>query len=376
MSMDAFRVSPRGLRGPPGGGCVLARTKTRQYTTTGEELRHWREGLDQALRSPRKRRRPLKALAIGLVLLVIVAVGGTYTYAKVINGLLKRTNVTLAPASGQALNVLMVGSDSREGLTDPKDVERFGEVGGKRADTIILAQFVPNLKTPRGVLVSFPRDLFVTVIGGGRQFQSKINAAYGFGPQSVIDTVGALTGVPINHYMEVDIRGFRGMVDALGGIDVTTEAALYDSKLNFHLPAGKNHLDGNQALSFVRARHATPDGDFGRIKRQQQFLKAVTAKVGLSVLANPRRVNSLARAFASNVKVDQFFQIDDLVRFALSVRRVGPDQLETFSVPGNIGRVGAQSVVLMDQTKATPLFQALRDVKDPGKLPGQQASSP
>jgi anionic cell wall polymer biosynthesis LytR-Cps2A-Psr (LCP) family protein len=176
--------------------------------------------------------------------------------------------------------------------------------------------------------------------------------------------------------MEVDIRGFRGMVDALGGIDITVDKALYDSKLNFRLPGGKSHLDGNQALSFVRARHATADGDFGRIKRQQQFLKAVTAKVGLSVLAHPTRVDSLARAFANNVKVDQFFQIDDLIRFALSVRRVGPEQLETFSVPGNIGRVGAQSVVLMDQTKTAPLFQALRDVTDPGKVPGLQASSP
>ena len=85
----------------------------------------------------------------------------------------------------------------------------------------------------------------------------------------------------------------------------------------------------------------------------------------------------LVAGAADNVKVDQFFQLDDLVRFALSVRRVGPDQLETFSVPGDIGRAGAQSVVLMDQEKAGPLFQALRDVEDPAKLvPGTQASSP
>ena len=286
-----------------------------------------------------------------------------------------RTSVDLDPASGEALNVLLVGSDSREGLDDPIDTERFGSVGGRRADTIILAQLVPSQQ--RGVLLSFPRDLYVTVHGGGRQFQSKINAAYGYGPQGIIDTVGALTRMPINHYMEVDIRGFRGMVDAIGGIDITTEAALYDSKLNFRLPAGRSHLDGNQALSFVRARYATPDGDFGRIRRQQQFLRAVLEKVGAPsvYLKDPRRVNSLARAFASHVKVDQFFQLDDLIRIGLSVRRA--PALETFSVPGDVGSAGGQSVVLMDATKAEPLFQALRNVDDPAKvIPGAQASSP
>jgi LCP family protein required for cell wall assembly len=304
----------------------------------------------------------------------VAGTAGAYAYWRVIDQILDRTDVNLTPAAGKALNVLLVGSDSREGLDDPLDVERFGDVGGKRADTIILAQLVPGQQ--RGVLLHFPRDLYVTVHGGGRQFQSKINAAYGYGPQSVIDTVGALTQMPINHYMEIDIRGFRRIVDAIGGIDVTNETALYDSKLNFTLPAGTSHLDGNNALSFVRARHATPDGDFGRIRRQQQFIRAVMSKVGKpSVLGNPIRVNQLARAFADNVKVDQFFQLDDLIKFALSVRRVGPDQLETFSVPGDIGRVGSESVVVMDTTRAEPLFQALRNVDDPAKVvPGLQAA--
>lgn len=293
-------------------------------------------------------------------------------YARVIGGLFRRTDpLTLQPASGNALNVLLVGSDSREGLDDPTDVERFGSVGGRRADTIILAQLVPTQQ--RGVLVHFPRDLFVTVHAEGRQFSSKINSAYGYGPQSIIDTVSNLTQIPINHYMEIDIRGFRAMVDAIGGIEVTNDTSLYDSKLNFRLPKGASQLNGDQALSFVRARHATPDGDFGRIKRQQQFIRAVMSKVGdPSVLGNPVRVNELARAFARNVTVDQFFQLDDLVRFALSVRRVGPDQLETFSVPGSVGFRNRQSVVVMNDAEAEQLFAALRAAEDPkGLLPAQ-----
>jgi LCP family protein required for cell wall assembly len=342
--------------------------------TQGEELRRWREGLDQALRAPKRKRRPLRVVVIGLVLVVIAGTAGGYLYWQVIGGLFKRENVELSPASGKTLNVLLVGSDTREGLTDPLDIERFGSVQGKRADTIILAQLVP--REQRGVLLSFPRDLYVTVHAPGRQFQSKINAAYGYGPQSVIDTVGALTNMPINHYMEINLDGFRGMVDAVGGIEITTDTALYDSKLNFRLPQGKNQLDGNQALSFVRARYATPDGDFGRIRRQQQFLKAVMQKVGTpAVLTNPRKVNDLARAFARNVTVDQFFQLDDLVKFALSVRRT--PSLATFSVPGDIGNANGASVVVMDTAKAEPLFQALRDGEDPREVvPGLQATAP
>jgi LCP family protein required for cell wall assembly len=342
--------------------------------TQGEELRHWREGLDAALRAPIRRRRPLKVLALSLVLLVVAGTAGAFAYWRVIGGLFDRTNVNLAPASGKALNIILVGSDSREGLTTPEDVERFGEVGGKRSDTIILAQLIP--REQRGVLVSFPRDLYIPIHEGERQYWGKINSAYGSGPQTLIDTVGALTGVPINHYMEIDIRGFRAMVDAIGGIDITQDVPLYDSKLNFRLPKGTSHLDGNSALSFVRARHATPGGDFDRIKRQQQFLRVVMSKVGRpSVLGNPVRVNQLARAFAANVKVDQYFQLDDLVRFALSVRRVGQDQLETYSVPGTCcGRVNGESIVRYDEAQAAPLFQALRDAEDPHKTVPAQAS--
>ena len=307
--------------------------------------------------------------------MIVAALSAGYAYWRIINGLFTRTNVNLATASGGVLNILLVGSDSREGLDDPADVARFGSVGGKRADTIILAQIVPSEQ--RGVLLHLPRDLYVTVHGGGQASNAKINSAYNYGPQGVIDTVGALTRLPINHYMEVDIRGFRRMVDAIGGIDVCVkESNFYDSKLNFRLPPGDNHLDGNSALSYVRARHATPNGDFGRIERQQQFIRAVMGKIGKpSVLGNPRRVNDLARSFAQNITVDQAFQFDDLVRFALSIRRVGPDQLLTYSVPGHSGRVGSQSVVLIDTQQAEVLFSALRNGADPSQvIPTTQAA--
>jgi anionic cell wall polymer biosynthesis LytR-Cps2A-Psr (LCP) family protein len=179
----------------------------------------------------------------------------------------------------------------------------------------------------------------------------------------------ALTGVPINHYVEVNFIGFRRMVDSMGGIDVCNQQSFYDPVINFGLSSGEHHLTGNQALQYVRTRHATADGDFGRIKRQQEFFRAVMAKVGRpAVLGNPLRVNGLATAFAQNVTVDQFFKLPDLVRLALSLRRAQQNQLETYSVPARVGHIGAQSVVFVDNTKAEPLFAALRSVKSPAAL--------
>ena len=309
----------------------------------------------------------MRGIGIALVLVIIVGVAGGYYYWHTIAGLFQRTSVNLSEASGGAMNVLLVGSDSREGLTDPADVNRFGRPGGRRSDTIMLAQVIPSQQ--RGVLISIPRDLWVTVRHDGRSFQGKINSAYGYGPQAVIDTVYGLTGVPINHYVEVNFGGFRKMVDSIGGIDVCNRQSFYDTVIGFGLTTGPHHLNGLDALQYVRTRHATADGDFGRIKRQQEFLRAVMAKIGRpAVLGNPVRVNRLATAFAQNVTVDQFFKLPDLVKLAVSLRRVGQNQLQTYSVPSYIGSAGGQSVVFVNQTDAEPLFMALRQVKDPAPV--------
>jgi LCP family protein required for cell wall assembly len=306
--------------------------------------------------------------------LLLVAVGG-YSYSRSISGLFGRTTLMLDPVDAHVMNILLVGSDSREGITDPEDVTRFGSTktyGGQRADTILLVQIVPA--EHRGVLVSFPRDLWVAVHHGTQQFDGKINAAYAYSAQAMIDTVAALTGVSINHFIEVDFNGFRRMVDAVGGIDVCNAQGFYDPIINFRLSAGVHHLDGLDALQYARTRHATADGDFGRIRRQQEFLRAVVAKLGSpGVLLNPLRVNALARAFAQNVTVDQYMQLQNLIRLAVSLRRIGPSQLQTYSVAGRVGSVGAQSVVFVDAAQSDPLFAALRAVKLP---PGPAVSRP
>jgi LCP family protein required for cell wall assembly len=296
---------------------------------------------------------------------MLSVVAGAYAYWRAIDDLLERTTVQLDHGNGNVMNVLVVGLDSREGLTAPEDIVRFGPDEGHRlADTIFLLQILPSER--RGVVLSFPRDLYVTVHAGDRRIRDKINTTYNRGPQAVIDTVSALTGVPINHYVEVNFGGFRTMVEAVGGVEVCNERGMYDRELNFTVPAGTMELDGNQALSYVRSRHLTPDGDFGRMRRQQQFLRAVVDKVGRpSVLANPLRVNTLAQAFARNVTVDPFFNLDDMVRLALDVRSIGPDQLVSHSVPGRPSSIEGDPIVIMDDAASELLFQALRNRVDP-----------
>jgi LCP family protein required for cell wall assembly len=349
----------------------LARTRTRRTLTEADELRRWRHGLETALHAPpRKRRRIVRGISIALAFLIVVGVAGGYYYWHTITGLFQRTNLNLTAAAGGAMNVLIVGSDSRQGLNDPEDYRLFGSPAGRRSDTLILAQIIPSQQ--RGVLISIPRDLWVTVHHGTSSFDGKINSAYGYGPQAVIDTVYALTGIPINHYIDVNFSGFQRLVNALGGIDICNQQSFYDSVIGFGLSAGPHHLNGLQALQYVRTRHATADGDFGRIKRQQEFLRAVMAKVGRpSVLGNPLTVNHLASAFAQNVTVDQYFKLPDLVRLALSLRRVGQNQLETYTVAGHVGYAEGQSVVFLNSAQADPLFGALRQGKDPATvLPG------
>jgi LCP family protein required for cell wall assembly len=355
---------------------ALARTRTRGSFTEADELRRWREGLETALHAPpRKRRRAVRGVAIVLVLVVILGIAGGYYYWHTISGLFQRTSLSLSQPAGGAMNIVIVGSDSRAGLTDPADVNRFGTVGGRRSDTLIVAQIIPSQK--RGVLVSIPRDTWVTVHHNGRTFEGKINSAYTYGPQAVIDTVYALTGLPINHYIDVNFLGFQKMVNALGGIDICNAQSFDDTVIGFSLTKGPHHLNGLDALQYVRTRHATADGDFGRIKRQQEFLRAVMAKVGRpAVLGNPLTINRLATAFAQNVTVDQYFKLADLIRLAVSFKRIGQNQLETFSVPSRVGNISGQSVVFVNESQAEPLFSALRQIRDPRTVLAPSTNAP
>jgi polyisoprenyl-teichoic acid--peptidoglycan teichoic acid transferase len=242
-----------------------------------------------------------------------------------------------------SVNFLILGSDSRAFVSEESDQESFGstrDVGGQRADAIIIARVEP--KSRRGVLVSFPRDLRVRQPGRGGLH--KINESFEKGPQGVINAIKANFDIPINHYLELDFSGFRGMVEALGGVRMYIPSPVRDKMTGLDIKSpGCVTLDGHQALAWVRSRHYTyfeagkwrtdPTGDIGRIDRQQEFIRRLMAQAVQRGALNPVRANRLADATMANLKVDSGFNVRDALRLVQAFRSVGPAALDMLALP-------------------------------------------
>ncbi|MGH2687054.1 MAG: LCP family protein, partial [Actinomycetota bacterium] len=177
-------------------------------------------------------------------------------------------------------NVLVLGNDSRAGLSEEQQAAFGSEetVGGERTDTIILLSIDPARE--QAVVVHFPRDLRVAIPGHGTD---KINAAFEYGgPDLVVRTVQAFAGLHVHNYMEIDLAGFQKLVNTLDGVKICVDRAMHDPLAGLEIPsAGCYLMDGEQALAFVRARHVEGDliPDFSRIRRQQQFMRAMMSRV-------------------------------------------------------------------------------------------------
>ncbi|MFG3701491.1 LCP family protein [Micromonospora sp. NPDC047620] len=255
-----------------------------------------------------------------------------------------------------AMNIMILGSDSR----DPENSS------GSRTDTIILAHLPKDRSSAQ--LISIPRDTWVNVPKspegrGGRD--AKINASYAWGGVPLmVQTVEKFTGVRIDHVTMVDFAGFKEIVDALGGIEITvdngftsTHSLNPDGRREF--VAGRQTMDGAAALDYARERYAFADGDFRRIKHQQQVIKAILDKAASGgVLANPAKLNSFVKATTNAVAVDQSMSLLDL---AMELRHLRSGNLGFFTCPTKgTGRMGNESVVLADTAKAQRLFDAVR----------------
>jgi len=254
----------------------------------------------------------------------------------------------LAPAS-TGTTYLIVGSDSRDpqALTDAGlNPAAFEDGGGQRSDTMLLLRFVEG----RAIMMSIPRDLYLPIAETGGS--AKINAAYGSGgPRRLILTVEQQLGVPIQHYMEIDFVSFAGLVDALGGITIDFPNPAFDANTGLDVTAaGPNHLDGPQALAFVRSRHYVevidgrnhndPTGDLGRVERQQTFLKAVFATLGES--KNPLALARAGSRASDGIRVDDTLGLLDALRLGWRLRSLDPT---TVVLPTRDGRNGAGSVL-------------------------------
>jgi LCP family protein required for cell wall assembly len=277
--------------------------------------------------------------------------------------------------SGEVCNYLLLGSDSREGLTREEQIA-FGtdaQIGGEnRADTIILVHTRPEQK--EAVFLSFPRDLWVEIPGVG---EGKINSAFeagieGDGAHLVARTVRNLTGIPIHHVMYVSLAGFQGLVDALDGVELCIPYPMQDELTGLDVAAGCQELDGVQSLAYVRTRHQPCDSvpDFARINRQQQFLRAVIAKIlRPSELV---RLPSLVPELFENLFVDEGMNPAELAYLAGTLRDVGTEDADFRSVPSIPATLstssGLLSIVKAVEPDATELFRRLRNGQPLGEL--------
>ena len=260
------------------------------------------------------------------------------------------------PAPAKGTTWLLVGSDSRQGLTADQQAELAtgGDVGNARTDTMLLVH-VPGIgsSTPT-TMVSIPRDSYVPIPGYGKD---KINAAFAFGGASLLtQTVERATGIRLDHYAEIGFDGFAVLVDAVGGVTMCPTEPISDPLAGIDLPAGCQKLDGPTALGYVRTR-ATPRADLDRMINQRKFMSALLQRaVSPAVLLNPLRWYPMAHAATGALRLDQGDHIWDLTRLVWALH----GNITTTTVPiGEFTDTDSGSVVVWNSDAARQLFSAL-----------------
>lgn len=303
---------------------------------------------------PGRRGRRIALIAGTVVVVLVATLAASYFW---LDSKLNRSVALPAfsgPSAGQ--NWLIVGSDSRQGLTDQqiRSLHVGFDFGTANSDSLMLL----HTGTGRPVLISIPRDSYVPIPGFG---DNKINAALGFGgPSLLVKTVENVTGLRIDHYMGIGFGGLVSVVNQVGGVTICLPTALHDTDSGVNLKAGCQTLDGAQALAFVRDRHSFADEDLQRMQDQRAFLKALLDKAtSPSVYLDPFTALPFGSAAASAISVDQGTHLDNLITAALALR----DPL-TGTVPvadANYSTPNAGDAVLWNSSQALALFNALKN---------------
>jgi LCP family protein required for cell wall assembly len=253
-------------------------------------------------------------------LLVLVGSGWAWATYRDFNAAIPRVDAISAKGKaanggidGKDQNLLLVGNDDRDTATDA-ELAKLGthrDGGSYNTDTMMLLHLPAD--GSKATVISFPRDSYVDIPGHGR---NKLNAAYPIGVQAahgdkaagaqlLVKTIENLTGLSIDHFVQVDLLGFYRISNAIGGIDVCLNAAQKEVKSGIDLKAGHQIIKGTQALAFVRQRYNLPHGDLDRIKRQQYFLSAVFRKMSSTgTLLNPLKLRNLLKAVSSSLQMD------------------------------------------------------------------------
>ncbi len=321
--------------------------------------------------SPRRRRRRgrlVLGLAAALVVALAAAAGALWTAAPSVGHLgdpfediPATARATADPAAGEAMNILVIGSDSRaesDAAEDGGTASLDWRAGGQRSDVMMVAHLSADGRTAQ--VVSIPRDSWVPVPGYGT---TKINAAFSYGGAALaVQTVEQLTGVRIDHVAAIDFDGFARVTDALGGVDICVPQTTTDGIGT--VQAGCQRMDGEQALEYVRQRKTLPGGDFDRQRRQQNWMRSVITGVTQQDFAgDPLRATGVVRQLAASVQTDDGLGETQLVQLALSHRSLRADDVTFLQAPladPATGDENGQSVVHLDDAAGAQLWEAVR----------------
>lgn len=275
----------------------------------------------------------LGVVATAVVVALLAWVGWTYWSADRALGRrevdqIRDRGTADAAESNEPVDVLVVGSDTREGLSAEQRAElNTGSFDTERTDTILWVQ----LREDGVSLLSFPRDLRVEGPSGE---PTKINRLTALGgPDALVGAVEGLLGEELEHYVELAIPSFLEIVEAAGGVEICLDEPLHDRKSGASFTAGCHHMDGPDALAYVRSRSGRR-ADFARVERQQRFLSALAERAtSLSVLANPLRVRGLATSLADGLTVDEDLGVSRMVELATALREAIDGGLHTYTLP-------------------------------------------
>ncbi|MFF3325482.1 LCP family protein [Streptomyces sp. NPDC002889] len=340
-----------GGRGPGQGGGIPPQAG---YPRQGRPAPDWR--------------RRLKVGSLTLVVVLLAVTIGTYFWA---DSKLKRevdlSKVIERPGAGDGTNYLIVGSDSREGMSDDEKKKlHTGSADGKRTDSMMILHDGSNGPT----LISLPRDSDVEIPSfkgseSGKFFPNegrrvKLNAAYAEdGPELLVRTVEHNTGLHIDHYVEIGFAGFANIVDSIGGVEIDIPKAFKDKKSGADFQAGKQTLDGEQALAFVRTRYAFAGSDLDRTKNQQKFLAALANQTATpGTVLNPFKLYPTMGAGLDTLVVDKDMSLFDLGQMFFAMKGVTGGEGKSMNMPISGSRAGN---LVWDKAKVKQLVEQLKN---------------
>ncbi len=274
------------------------------------------------------------------------------------------------PQDPQPLNILLAGADNGPGPGIAEEVAAGQwKPDQHRSDTIMIMHVSADRE--RVSLVSIPRDTYVEIYDetGQPQGRAKINDAFSqYGPSGYLSTVEHLTGLRMDHLAIMDWAGFRELTTALGGVEVYIPETFRDDSQNITWEKGFTELEGQPALQYVRTRYGLANGDFDRIRRQQNFMRALLDKlVSNGTTANPVRLTNVLQAVVSNVTVDDGWESSDIRDLALSLRGIGAEDVTFVTAP--LGTYATtkygESIVRLKKRATAALWRAIADSKVP-----------